>query len=118
MLLVGQEGIVASIECLLFEHDPIGIVLDTGSEDFGALQVALYERDGVMLSFETNSDEYRPEAETIVLRLPEANNEDDARTIVWEEFTRWFGPELAGPQSRYEQIARGVWNLWTSRDRS
>jgi len=88
-LLVGRERLVATIEALLFAHDPVGI------------------------NFETNTDEYRPEAESIVIRLPSASSEDDAKAIVHEEFTSWFGSEDAGPPSRYSEIAREVWALWT-----
>jgi len=55
--LVGQEDRVAKLERLLFEHDPIGI------------------------NFEENDDEYRSEAETITLRLPEASTEAELLRI-------------------------------------
>lgn len=86
-LLAGQEALVASIEALLFEHDPVGI------------------------SFETNSDEYRSEAETITLRLHEAASAADVRRIVHEEFVRWFDDDIAGPASRYDSIAARIWEL-------
>ena len=50
-LVVGQEDIVAAIEAILFERDPIGI------------------------NFETNTDEYRQEAQCIVIGLAAAQNE-------------------------------------------
>jgi hypothetical protein len=82
--LVGQEDHVARLERLLFERDPIGIA-------FGP------------------DDEYRPEAETITLRLPEAETEADLLRIIHDEFTRWFGESTAGPISRYEGIASDIW---------
>jgi hypothetical protein len=83
--LVGQEDLVAQLERLLFERDPIGI------------------------NFESNTDEYRPEAETITLRVPEARTEADLLRIVHEEFTRWFGESTAGPVAGYEGIASEIW---------
>ena len=80
---MGQEDLVASIEELLFRHDPI------------------------LINFGHNTDEYRPEAETITLRLPEAATEQDLQRIVHEEFVHWFGN--AGPVEHYESIAREIW---------
>lgn len=85
-----QEEVVGSVEALLFRHDPIG------------------------LNFGNNVDEYRPEAETITLRLPGARSVDEVRRIVHEEFVRWFDQQLAGPESRYGEIAREVWQVWAS----
>ncbi|MDN4471845.1 hypothetical protein [Demequina zhanjiangensis] len=85
--LVGQEELVARVEELLFRHDPIGI------------------------NFEENTDEYRAEAQTIVMRLPEAADVDDLRRIVHEEFVRWFDAQVAGPPERYAAIAREIWAL-------
>ena len=62
-----------------------------------------------------NPDEYRPEAETIVARLSHARSADDVRTVVHEEFVRWFDGDVAGPEERYETIAREVWAAWTTR---
>jgi hypothetical protein len=87
-MLVGQEDEVDWLEALLFEADPIGI------------------------NFEDNSDEYRPEAETIQLRRAEASSVADVRRIIHEEFVRWFDEQLAGPPERYEQLARRVWERW------
>jgi glyoxylase-like metal-dependent hydrolase (beta-lactamase superfamily II) len=85
-LLAGKEGLVASLEALLFRHDPIGI------------------------NFGHNTDEYRPEAETIALRLPEAATEGDLERIIHEEFVHWFA-DLAGPADRYAPIAREAWPI-------
>src|SRR3954451_6374251 len=87
-LVVGQERRVAAIEALLFERDPIGI------------------------NHEENTDEYRPEAQCIVIRLAAAHNEADANAIVYDEFAHWFGITSAGPRSRYEEISRQIWTMW------
>ncbi len=52
-LLVGHDDLVADLIAILFRRDPIGI------------------------NFGENTDEYRPEAETIAIRLPEAGDEHD-----------------------------------------
>jgi hypothetical protein len=86
-LLVDKESLVAELEAMLFRHDPIGI------------------------NFEDNTDEYRPEAETIAIRLPEARDERDLLRIVHEEFVRWFAPSVAGDVDRYRDLAHEIWLL-------
>jgi hypothetical protein len=83
----GQEDLLARVEALLFHDDPIGI------------------------NFESNADEYRSEAQTIVLRLAEATSERDVAVIVHEEFVRWFDPQTAGPIERYRSVASAIWRL-------
>lgn len=85
--LLGQENLLAGVETLLFHDDPIGI------------------------NFESNTDEYRSEAQTIVLRLAEATSERDVAVIVHEEFVRWFDPQTAGPIERYRSVASAIWRL-------
>jgi hypothetical protein len=89
-LLVGREDLVSRVEALLFYEDPIGI------------------------NFDTNTDEYLAEAQSIVIRLPEATSPDDAQRIVHEEFVRWFDRQLAGPVERYRAVAESIWGLWTA----
>ncbi len=86
--LVGQEAAVAQLEALLFRHDPIGI------------------------NFETNTDEYRSEAETITLRRGEVSSVHDLLRVIHEEFVHWFDEETAGPEERYQQIACELGALW------
>ena len=85
--LLGQEDLLARVEALLFHDDPIGI------------------------NFESNTDEYRPEAETIVLRLAEATSERDVAVIVHEEFVRWFDPQTAGARGECCSVASVIWRL-------
>lgn len=59
---VTQRDIVAEVSRILFEADPIGI------------------------NFESNTDEYDAEAETIVIALRSASNVDDARATIHEAF--------------------------------
>jgi hypothetical protein len=67
--VAGREPLVREVEAILFEHDPIRI------------------------SSGTNADEYEGEAQSIVVRLPEAGSESEVQRIVHEEFVTWFGPE-------------------------
>jgi hypothetical protein len=86
-LLAGRDEEVSTIEGLLVRHDPIGI------------------------NFEDNTDEYRPEAETITLRRPEGRTLPGIRALVHQEFIRWFD-DTAGPESTYEEVARELHCFW------
>lgn len=88
--LVGYESVVASFERLLFERDPMG------------------------LNFETNTDEYRPEAETIALRFLEDEPTGDPALVAYEEFASWFGEGTCGPRATYERIGPELWSIWTA----
>ena len=84
-----MQQLIAEVEAILFRHDPIGI------------------------GFADNTDEYRPEAESILPRLREAGSAVDVRRVVHEEYVRWFGGEsTAGPESRYTLIAEEIWHVW------
>ncbi len=74
---------------LLFRHDPIGIGFDN-----------------------PNTDEYEPEAETILPRVSSCHSSGEVVRVVHEEFVRWFGAGNAGPQESYKQIASDLWQLW------
>ena len=76
-----------SVASLLFRHDPIGI------------------------TFDTNMDEYQPEAETILPLLRNCRTVDDVLRVVHSEFVRWFDAD-AGPQEHYKSIASEIWQLW------
>ncbi len=88
---MGALPLVDEMEALLYRHDPVGI------------------------GFGDNPDEYRPEAESIVARLPRARSVDDVRTLVHRQFVRWFDEDTASPADRYEVIARKVWATWLAR---
>lgn len=83
-----QPEIFKAVSDILFKHDPIGI------------------------NFETNTDEYDPEAGTVISRLPLANNEVDVLDILHQEFVVWFGVDTAGDRDRYVGIANDIWKLW------
>ena len=79
-----------SVAALLFQHDPIEMI---------------FEGD-------TNTDEYEPEAGTILPKLRACHSVDDVHTVVHSEFVRWFGKDTAGSADRYTGIASEIWQLW------
>lgn len=78
----------------------------------GAVEALLYRHDPVGINFGDNPDEYRPEAESIVARLPHVRSAEDVPALVHEEFVRWFDEDTAGSVTRYEAIARDLWDTW------
>jgi hypothetical protein len=77
-----------SVAALLFRHDPVGI------------------------NYDDNTDEYEPEAGTIMPQLRTCLSADDVRRVVHGEFVRWFDASTAGSQERYGRIASEIWELW------
>ena len=82
---------------------------------FDDVAAVLFRHDPIGINFETNTDEYYPEARTILPRLRHCASADDAAAVVHEEFRRWFGAENAGPASRYTSAAAAIWDLWQQR---
>ncbi|MGA9481399.1 MAG: hypothetical protein WBV48_05665, partial [Candidatus Acidiferrales bacterium] len=80
--------LVDSVAALLYRHDPIGI------------------------NFEDNTDEYEPEAGTILPKLKTCHSADDVLQLVHAEFVRWFDRGTAGPAEHYTEIASEIWQLW------
>ncbi len=70
----------------------------------------LFAYDPAGVNFGQNWDEYEPEVDTILPRLDEATSEEDALTIIHQEFQRWFGADGAGPLSAYEEVAHEIWS--------
>jgi hypothetical protein len=79
---------------------------------FDAVSKALFEDDPIGINFGDNTDEYDPEAGTVIPRLSGAVSEDDVQTIVFEEFCRWFDSDTAGDRSRYESVSLHIWAIW------
>jgi hypothetical protein len=72
----------------------------------------LYRADPVGINFETNTDEYDSEAETIVIALTNADGPADVKAIAHETFVQWFDAQTAGPIERYASVGSEVWSLW------
>jgi len=85
---------------------------------FASVSDALFKADPVGINFETNTDEYEPEAGTIIPRLRSAASAEDVQTIVHEEFCRWFDPVNVGPREKYALVAAEIWALWCAFQRS
>jgi hypothetical protein len=79
---------------------------------FNEASAVLFRHDPIGINFEDNTDEYDPEAGSILPRLSRCHSSTDARRVVFEEFCKWFGPETAGDEMRYEAIAAELWMLW------
>lgn len=87
----GQPGLFAAVREAMFRYDPIGI------------------------NFGSNTDEYAPEAGTVIPRLTGCLSSVDVELVLHEEFVRWFGVDIAGAPTRYTALAAEVWRLWTAR---
>jgi hypothetical protein len=77
-----------------------------------AVSQILVLADPVGINFETNTDEYDAESETIVIGLPNAHGPEDVTALTHETFVQWFGAQIAGPIDRYTAVASEIWNLW------
>lgn len=91
----GRRDLVTDLASMLFVADPIG--LDSG----------------------TNTDEYLPEAETVVIGLPPTAGPDDVLTLLHTTFVTLFDSDIAGPRNRHTELAGRIWKHWaTYRDQS
>jgi hypothetical protein len=79
---------------------------------FVSISEALFKADPIGINFDTNADEYEPEARTIIPRLRSAKSEEDVHLIIYEEFCRWFDPITAGPKENYASVSAEIWKLW------
>lgn len=71
----------------------------------------LFKHDPMRINYEDNTDEYEPEAGTIIPRLKSCSNYEDARKVIYEEFIHWFYYGI-GDESEYEEVAKEIWNAW------
>lgn len=69
-----------------------------------------------LLGMGAPGDEYEPEVGTVLPRLRNATSADDVEQILHEEFSRWFGPDQAGPRDVYHQPAGEIWRVLESVD--
>jgi hypothetical protein len=79
---------------------------------FVSVSEALFRADPIGINFDTNTDEYEPEAGTIIPRLRSAKSEEDVQSIVYEEFCRWFSPVSVGPRENFASLSAEIWKLW------
>jgi hypothetical protein len=80
-----------------------------------AVANAVNEADPLgLLAVGAPTDEYEPEVGTIVPRLRGVASAAQVRTVLHEEFVRWFDEELAGPPQRYTTAAKAIWAVLKS----
>jgi hypothetical protein len=72
----------------------------------------MFRHDPIGLNFGTNTDEYDAEAGTVIPRLATCASAEDVEKVLKEEFSRWFGADIAG-RAPYTPLAKEVWRLWT-----
>jgi hypothetical protein len=94
----------------------MGIERDALKLKFGSLfdevSAALFAADPLGINSGGNTEEYDPQADIILPRLPEAHSADDVQVIVHEEFCRRFSNERAGAIGRYEEVSAIIWEAW------
>jgi hypothetical protein len=78
---------------------------------FAAVSGAMFRHDPIGINFGNNTDEYDAEAGTVIPRLSACASADDVEKVLKEEFSRWFGADIAG-RARYTALAKEVWRLW------
>ena len=79
---------------------------------FDEVAEVLFRHDPIGINFEDNTDEYEPEARTILPRLRTCANTEEVIAVVFEEFQKWFGPDIAGGQEKYRPLSKEIWLLW------
>jgi hypothetical protein len=83
---------------------------------FDAVAAILFRHDPIGINYENNTDEYEPEARTILPRLRICKSVEDVQSVVYEEFQQWFGDEIADSAESYKAIAEEIWCLWQNSD--
>ena len=84
-------------------------VAQTGksTELVAELAQILFDANPIDINFETNTDEYTSEAETIVTNLPRTKGDVEVQRLVYDTFRAWFGPASAGSLDRYVRVPEG-----------
>lgn len=84
---------------------------------FDDVAALLFRHDPMHINFDSNTDEYYPEARTILPRLPDCQTEWHVFEVVIEEFRRWFG-EVHDDDEVYKLIAAEIWQVWLASQRA
>jgi len=79
------------------------------------VQRVLFVHDLMGINFETNTDEYDPEVDTILPRLRTTKSPEDVTKIIIEEFEEWFGKEETREISKekFNGLANDIWAIWS-----
>src|SRR4051812_23287699 len=106
-MIMDREQIQAEKERLRLEYGNL----------FDSIAEILFRHDPIDLNYVDNTDEYEPEARTILPRLKTCHSIDDVLSMVHEEFQRWFDFDDVGPKERYRIISEEIWDLWQKSQR-
>ena len=87
-------------------------VRQSAPQFFEAVSRAMFEHDPIGINYENNTDEYDAEAGTVIPRLDSCNSADAVATVLHEEFSKWFGTDIAGSRATYVDLAEDIWNLY------
>ena len=79
---------------------------------FSELSAIIYRVDPIGLNVEENTDEYDPEARTILPRLRDCRSVDDVDRVVRDDLARWFTPELVAGSPTCDQLVDEIWSWW------
>ncbi len=71
-------------------------------ELYREIEEILFRCDPIGINFDENIDEYDPEVGTILPRLKGTRSEADVLNIIYEEFMRWSGVDIARKATRKE----------------
>lgn len=101
------------IGCLREERKKLSI---TYKELFSEISAILFRHDPIGINFDDNTDEYDPEAGTILPRLRVNVSLEELTAILHEEFIRWFELDMAGPKDKYSAIAKEILAVYRRRE--
>ncbi|MCE9560850.1 MAG: hypothetical protein K8U57_02235 [Planctomycetes bacterium] len=76
------------------------------------VSAVMFAADPIGINFGSNTDEYDPEASTIIPRLRVCHSSQDVQAVVHEEFVAWFDLEPDEPVEKYAGPAEEIWGLW------
>ena len=93
-------------------NDPHKLARLAHRQRLTALTRLLRRFDPIGLGNDAPEDEYAPEAGTILPILSRCSDRAAVVSLIHTEFTRWFGPETAGPAGEYDAVGTAVWNWW------
>ena len=82
---------------------------------YESISSLLFEIDPMGISFESNTDEYEPEVDTILPRIKDLNERKEIELVVREEFGKWFGNDSTADISdeTFERISEGILKIKT-----
>ena len=102
-------------DCSPLTGSAIPTLLDKEKEEMASLirdvSAILFECDPMCLNFGTNSDEYDPEAVTIISMLKNTETENDSIEAIVDTFRRWFGEDHSEYKNdrKYISMAHRIW---------